>query len=75
MKKLKCSKAFNIYNATTGNRYLGNATAIITEYMTLRDGILAARKNGFLNLKIEGDSKVVIDGYNKKIVYPVKLSC
>ena len=75
MKKLKCSKAFNIYNATTGNRYLGNATAIITEYMRLRDGIFPARKNGLLNLEIKGDSKVVIDGYNKKIVYPIQLSC
>ena len=34
--------------------------------MTSRDGVLNTKNNGFLNLEIEGDSKVVIDGYNKK---------
>lgn len=34
--------------------------------MTFRDGVLAARYNGILNLEVEGDSKVVVDSYNKK---------
>ena len=35
--------------------------------MALRDGMLAVKRKGFLNLEIEGDSKIVIDCYNKKI--------
>lgn len=34
--------------------------------MTLRDGVLAAKCNGFSNLEIEGNSKIVIDCSNKK---------
>ena len=34
--------------------------------MTLRDNVLAVKNNEFLNLKIEGDLKTVIDCYNKK---------
>ena len=34
--------------------------------MVLRDGVLVVRDNGFLNLDIKGDFKVVIDYYNKK---------
>ena len=40
---------------------------IVIECITLRDDILVVKKKSFLNLKIEGDSKVVIDYYNKKI--------
>ena len=29
--------------------------------------MLAAKNNGFLNLEIEGDSKIVVDSYNRKI--------
>ena len=38
--------------------------------MTLRYDMLAAKKNEFLNLDIEGDSKIVINCYNKKNVIP-----
>ena len=38
--------------------------------MSLRDGILAARNKGYSNLKIEGDSKIVIDCHNKMINIP-----
>ena len=34
--------------------------------MTLRDSLLAAENNFILNLGIEGDSKMVIDYYNKR---------
>ena len=34
--------------------------------MPLRYGVLAVRNNGFLNLEIEGDSKIVIDYCNRK---------
>ena len=44
---------------------------IIVECMTLRDVILAVKNNGFLNLEIEGDSKIVIDCFNKRISIPV----
>ena len=49
------------------NIYLGNATIIIAKFRILKDGILAAKKkNDFLNLEIEGDSKVVIFIIKKK---------
>ena len=34
--------------------------------MTLRDNVLVVKNNEFLNLKIEGDLKTIIDCYNKK---------
>lgn len=48
------------------SRHIGNASIIIAECMTLRDDMLAAKNNRFLNLEIEGDSKIVIDCCNKK---------
>ena len=40
----------------------------------LRYGVLGAKNNGFLYLNIKGDSKVVINRYNKKnIIYIVQL--
>ena len=47
------------------SRHIGNASIIIAECMTLRDDMLAAKNNRFLNLEIEGDSKIVIDYCNK----------
>ena len=38
--------------------------------MALRDGVKAAKNNGFLNLEIEGDFKVIIDCYNKNCSLP-----
>ena len=52
------------------SRHIGNASVIIAKCMALRDGMLAAKNNGFLNLEIEGDSKIVIDCYNKKSNIP-----
>ena len=54
----------------TGNRHLGNASIIMTKYVALRYGILVATYNGLLNLEIKGDSKVIIDCYNKKCSSP-----
>ena len=51
-------------------KHIGNFLIIIIECMMLKDGMLAIKKNGFLNLEIEGDSKIVIDYYNKKINIP-----
>ena len=48
------------------SRHIGNASIIIAECITFRDGVLTAKNNGFLNLEIESDSKVMIDSYNKK---------
>ena len=53
-----------------GSRHLGNASIITAKCGALRDGILAAIYNSFSNLDIEGDSKVVIDCYNKKSSSP-----
>ena len=41
--------------------------------MTLRDGILAAKNNGFLSSEIKGDSKIVIDCCNKRISVPCSI--
>ena len=49
-------------------RQISNSSIIVVECMTLRYGILATK--GFLNLNIEGDSKIVIDCYNKNINIP-----
>ena len=35
--------------------------------MTLRDGIVAAKSKNYSNLEIEGDLKIVIDSYNRRI--------
>ena len=48
------------------SRHTCNASIIIAECITFRDGVLTAKNNGFLNLEIESDSKVMIDSYNKK---------
>ena len=50
--------------------HIGNSSIIVVECMALRDGMLAAKKKCFLNLDIEGDSKIVIDCYNKNINIP-----
>ena len=49
---------------------IGKSSIIIAECVALRDSVLAAKNNGFLNLEIEDDSKIVIDCYNKKINIP-----
>ena len=49
-------------------KLIGNSSIIvIIECMTLRDGILATKNKDLLVLEMEGDSKAVIDCYNKKI--------
>ena len=48
------------------SRHLDNASIIMMECVALRDGILVATYNGFSNLEIEGNFKVIIDCYNKK---------
>ena len=54
-------------------KHIGKASMIVAECMALRDGILAAKNNGFLSLEIEGDSKIVIDCYNKRISVPCSI--
>ena len=51
----------------TAYRHLGNISIIITECIALRYSILAVNNNGFLSLEIEGDSKIIIDCFNKRI--------
>ena len=40
--------------------------AIIIKYISSRDDIFIVNNNEFLQVEIEGDSKIVIDSYNKK---------
>ena len=47
-------------------RHLGNVLIIMTKYVALRDDILTATYNGFSNMEIEGDFKVIVDYYNEK---------
>ena len=56
----------NVIIKMAKSKHLANNSIIIVECMALRHGILATKNNGFLNLKIEGNSKVIIDCYNKK---------
>ena len=51
-------------------RHIGNSSNIVVECIALKDGMFATKRKGFLNLEIEGDSKIVIDCYNKKINIP-----
>ena len=49
------------------SRHLDNASKIIAECMVLKDGVLVAKNNGFLDIEIEGNCKVIINyTYNKK---------
>ena len=52
------------------NRHLANASIIIAECIALRDGVLVAKHNGFVDLKIKGNSEVIIDCYNTKRKLP-----
>ena len=57
----------------TRNRHLGNASIITMKCVAFRDSILVTTYNSFSNLEIEEDSKIIIDCYNKKVVYLVQL--
>ena len=35
--------------------HIGNSSIIVVEYMTLKDGMLVAKKMSFLNIETEGD--------------------
>ena len=43
------------------SRHLDNASKIIAECMVLTYGVLVVKNNGFLDLEIEGDCKVIIN--------------
>ena len=55
---------------TSWGRHIGNASIVIAEYVALRVDVLAAIYNYFTNLEIEGDSKVIIDCYNRRSSSP-----
>ena len=61
---------FNGIIKVAGIRHSGNALIIIAKCVTLRDGVLIATHNGFTNLEIEGDCKVIRDCHNKKSSLP-----
>ena len=39
---------------------MGNASIIIVACITFRDGVLATKNNGLLNVEIEGDLKQIV---------------
>ena len=41
----------------TTSKHMGNASIIIVACITFRDGVLATKNNGLLNVEIEGDLK------------------
>ena len=51
-------------------RHIGKSSIIVSECLALRDGILAAKNKGFLDLEIERNLKIIMDCYNKKINTP-----
>ena len=56
------------------SRQLDNASIITAKRIALRYGVLTTLYNGFSNLEIDGDSKVIIDCYDKKkVIYLVQL--
>ena len=48
-------------------KHIGKFSVIIIECMVLRYGILVAKSKGLLDLEVEGDSKIIVDCYIKKI--------
>ena len=50
---------FNGIITLAGSRHLSNVSIIIGECITLRDGILAAIYNGFTNLEIQSNYKLL----------------
>ena len=48
-------------------RHIDNSSIIFVKCMTFRDGNLTANSKDLLGLEIEGDSKIVVDCYKKKI--------
>ena len=58
----------NLNNRTikmAASKDLANASIIITKCMALRNGVVLATKNSFLNLELEAYSKVIINCYNQ----------
>ena len=51
-------------------KHVSKSSIIVVEYMTLRDGILDAKNKGYSIVEIEGNSKIVINCYNKRINIP-----
>ena len=54
-------------------RHVDDSSITVAKCMALRDRILVAKNNGFLYLEIEGDSKIVVDSYNRKISIPISI--
>ena len=56
------------------NRHISNISIIIAKYMVLKDDMLTAKNNRFLNLKIEDDSKLLkIVIIKKKVIFLILL--
>ncbi|XP_004300849.1 PREDICTED: uncharacterized protein LOC101302842 [Fragaria vesca subsp. vesca] len=53
--------------------YLGHTTVPVAEASALRSNLLFAKEKGFVNIKVEGDSKLVIDSVNGSIAPPWRL--
>lgn len=56
---------FNSIIKVTVSGHMANTLIIIVQCMVFQDSVLLIKNNKFLNLEIEGGSKIVIDSYNK----------
>ena len=55
-----------LYIKMAGSIYLSNTLIITVRSLALGHDVQVARINDFSNLEIGGDSKVIIDCFNKK---------
>lgn len=57
-------KDYNGISKIDSSRYIGKASIIMVECISLREGMLATKNNNLLNSEIE--CEIVIDCYNKE---------
>lgn len=56
---------FNSIIKVTVSGHMANTLIIIVQCMVFQDSVLLIKNNKFLNLEIEGGSKIVMDSYKK----------
>ncbi|KAL6183086.1 hypothetical protein ACLB2K_044497 [Fragaria x ananassa] len=73
------SKKISVLPQNNGNvilaaaKGLGSTTIPTAEATALRDSLVKARDRGYMNVQVEGDSKLVIDAINGKLSPPWRL--
>ncbi|BFG37055.1 hypothetical protein CerSpe_233290 [Prunus speciosa] len=61
---------WNAHVRLAGAKNLGQVSINVAECLALRDGLAHAINNGWSKVLIEGDSKLVIDCINNKVLVP-----